>query len=224
MLVRTIMSTPAVTTDQDCQVGQALELMKTKHVNHLPIVNRNGGLAGLVSESDLLKVYPRRNLNTYELNLLSRTPVKVVMDHNPHTIGADAPIEEAAHTMEQYKVVCLPVIDAGKVIGLVCDNDVLRSFLGVLGIGQPGLRLTVRFQRKKGFLAGLVRLFDENNAIIDKMVTFQHELVIKVQTDDPDGLRKALEAEGYQVLHFAEVPTLLACSPRVTDEPLDLLG
>lgn len=212
MLVKTIMSSPVITAQHTTQVGHALELMKGNHVRHLPVVTSSGTLVGMVSESDLLKVYPRKHLNSYELNLLSRTPIKSVMVPNPQTIGPEETIERAAQIMQECKVVCLPVVENGKVKGMICDNDVLRSFMGVLGTGQPGLRLTIHYRRQKGFLAKLVQLLDDYNAIIDKMVTFQHELVLKVQTEEPQKLREALEANGYQLLHYSEVPSLVACT------------
>ncbi len=212
MLIKTIMSSPVLTAQHTTQVGHALELMKANHVRHLPVVTSNGTLVGLVSESDLLKVYPRRHLNSYELNLLSRTPIKSVMVTNPQTISPDETIEQAAQIMQECKVVCLPVVEDSKVKGMICDNDVLRSFIGVLGIGQPGLRLTIHYRRQKGFLAKLVQLLDDNNAIIDKMVTFQHELVLKAQVAEPEKLREALEANGYQLLHYSEVPSLVPCT------------
>lgn len=217
MLVKTIMSSPVLTAQHTTQVGQALELMKSNHVRHLPVVTSNGTLAGLVSESDLLKIYPRKTLSSYELNLLSRTPIKSVMDTNPHTIGPEETIEQAAQIMQECKVVCLPVVENGKVKGMICDNDVLRSFIGVLGIGQPGLRLTIHFRRQKGFLARLVQVLDNYNAIIDKMVTFQHELVLKLQVDEPKKLAEALEANGYQLLHYSEIPSLAACTVPSTE-------
>jgi acetoin utilization protein AcuB len=210
MLVKAIMSTPVLTTEQTTQVGLALELMKSNHVRHLPVVTSTGTLVGLVSESDLLKIYPRKQLSSYEINLLSRTPVKSVMDSTPHTIGPEETLEQAAQIMQECKVVCLPVVENSKVKGMICDNDVLRSFIGVMGIGQPGLRLSIRFRRQKGFLVNLIQLLDNNNAMIDKMVTFPQELVLKLQVEQPNKLREALEANGYQLLHFSEIPSLLA--------------
>lgn len=212
MLVKAIMSTPVLTTEQATQVGLALELMKSNHVRHLPVVTSTGTLVGLVSESDLLKIYPRKQLSSYEINLLSRTPVKSVMDSTPHTIGPEETLEQAAQIMQECKVVCLPVVENSKVKGMICDNDVLRSFIGVMGIGQPGLRLSIRFRRQKGFLVNLIQLLDNNNAMIDKMVTFPQELVLKLQVEQPNKLREALEANGYQLLHFSEIPSLVACA------------
>ncbi|MFZ3172678.1 MAG: CBS domain-containing protein [Carboxydocellales bacterium] len=212
MLVRAIMSSPVLTTEQNTQVGQALELMKSNHVRHLPVVTSTGALVGLVSESDLLKIYPRKQLSSYEINLLSRTPVKSVMDSTPHTIGPEETLEQAAQIMQECKVVCLPVVENSKVKGMICDNDVLRSFIGVMGIGQPGLRLSIRFRRQKGFLVNLIQLLDNNNAMIDKMVTFPQELVLKLQVEQPNKLREALEANGYHLLHYSEITSLVACA------------
>ncbi len=218
MLVNTIMSTPVITIQQDFHVGQALELMKINHIRHLPVVTSTGSLVGLVSESDLLKVFPRKQLNNYEKTLLSRTPVKTVMDKTPLSIRAEDTIEAAAQIMQQCKIVCLPVLENTKVTGIICDNDVLRSFINVLGIGLTGLRVTLSYQHQKGFLAELVQLLDKHNAVILKLVTFQQELVLKLQVDKPAELLVAFATAGYQVLHYSESLAIITSCPLPTYE------
>ncbi|HEX3031217.1 MAG TPA: CBS domain-containing protein [Bacillota bacterium] len=209
MLVKTIMSSPVISVQPDSQVGHALELMKSNHIRHLPVVGKDGSLVGLVSESDLIKVYPKGHITSYQLNLISRTPVKTVMNTNPKTIHPDDAIEQAVEMMRQFKLVCLPVIENDLVTGLICEDDILRSFISILGLGQPGLRITLRHRQQKGFLSKLVALLDASDIIIDKMATFQQEIVLKVQSRDPEQLLTALKDNGFEILHYSNVPSLL---------------
>lgn len=208
MLVRTIMTSPVISIQPESQVGNALEIMKANHIRHLPVIAKNFSVVGLVSESDLIKVYSNKQASSYQVNLVSRTPIRNVMVPNPITIGPDDAIEDAAEIMRKHKLVCLPVVENGKLTGLVCEDDVLRSFINILGLGQPGLRITMAHQHQKGFLLHLVDLLDVNDAIIDKMVTFQQELVLKVQTPNPEQLLETLNAKGYKLLHTAIIPTI----------------
>lgn len=202
------MTSPVISILPESQVGKALEIMKANHIRHLPVVAKNSSLVGLVSESDLIKVYPNKQASSYQVNLVSRTPIRNVMALNPITIGPNDTIEDAAEIMRQHKLVCLPVMEDDRLAGLVCEDDVLRSFINILGLGQPGLRITMTHQHQKGFLLHLVDLLDINDAIIDKMVTYQQELVLKVQTPNPAQLVETLNAKGYNLIHTSIVPTI----------------
>jgi len=210
MLVRSVMSSPVVSIPPNYDVGKALEFMRANHVKHLPVVS-NKSVVGLVSESDLLKVFPKKNLNSFELNLLSRTPIIQVMVKNPTVINPDETLEKATLIMQSCNIGCLPVVENGNLIGMLTESDVINTFMNVMGIGQSGIRITLRIHRRMGFLADLIKTFDEIGIMVDKFVAFQSEIVIKVNAGDPSDLRTHLESKGYEIIHLAEDTTMLAC-------------
>jgi len=55
--------------------------------------------------------------------------VKEIMSHPPVTISPDAPIKDAAHLMIDRKIGCLPVMEAGKLVGLITETDLLKELL-----------------------------------------------------------------------------------------------
>ncbi len=199
MLVKDLMSWPVVTILDDSTVGEALDILRKKDIGHLPVVDLNQSLVGVVTESDLLKVFPNgRELSSFESNLLSRTPVSRVMKSNPVSISPDEIAEKAALTMRTHRISCLPILDGRKLVGLITKNGIIDAFITSLGLKDGGTRISIVFQKKWGFLSDLVSFTDNKNVCIDNMVTFGNELVLKVKGSRPDFVDD-LKKAGYTI-------------------------
>lgn len=200
MLVKHLMSWPVVTVFDTSTVGESLELIKKKNIRHLPVVDVSQTLVGIATETDLLKVFPNnKELSTFQLNLLSRTPIEKIMVPNLVCVSPDTIVEEAALAMRTNKISCLPVLNEnGKMVGLLTKNDIIDAFIAALGLGEAGTRITILYKKKWGFLSELISFADQRNVCIDNIVTFGPEIVLKVKgksTDFVNDLRKA----GYSV-------------------------
>ncbi|GAB4268107.1 CBS domain-containing protein [Thermincola ferriacetica] len=202
MLVKDLMAQPVVLITEKATVGEALELIRQHDVRHLPVVDRKQHLVGVTSESDLLKIFPRNKHDerkTFETNLLLRTPITQVMIPDPYHINPHITIEEAALLMKNHKIGCLPVIEHSKVIGLISRTDVIEAFINSLGLGKSGVRVTIPYRKKIGFLSDLVRLADKFGVLIDHMVTFETEIVLKIRREKAEQFLKELKSHGYTV-------------------------
>jgi CBS domain-containing protein len=87
--------------------------MKWKKIHHMPVINKNKQLAGLLTWTDVIK------LSDKELNLR----VKDVMTKNLITISQEAPLEEAKALMQKHKINCLPVVRERELLGILTTND-----------------------------------------------------------------------------------------------------
>ena len=205
MLVKDIMSSPVISIKDKETVGKAMELMKSHKIRHLPVIDSCNKLIGIIAERDILKVFPRKkNLDKFQFNLLSRTPVTQIMSTDLLIVSSEETVESATSMMEKRDVGCIPVVDGCKLVGLISEVDIFNTFVKTMGIEKPGLRLTIKLQRNRGFLARLVEVFDSNQAIIDNLVTFPNTLVLKVQNGENEKLLDDLAANGFEVLHFAK--------------------
>lgn len=206
MLVKHLMSWPVITIFDNSTVGEALDVLKRKSIRHLPVVDINQALVGVVSESDLVKVFPNsKELSTFESNLLSRTPVLKVMQTKPIFISPEEVIEEAALVMRTNNISCLPVLDESKkLVGLLSKNDIIDSFITALGLGEGGTRITIVYKQKWGFLSELIAFADRCNVCIENIVTFGKELVIKVKGQSTDFVND-LQKAGYRVTNISYI-------------------
>ena len=121
MLVRNRMSRPAVTVRQDADFQKALALMQEKKLRRLPVVDDDGQLVGIIVERDLLVAAMRY--------LQSRVEVGDLMTRNVVTVGPDADLNEVARTMLERKIGGLPVVEHGRLVGIVTESDIFRRFV-----------------------------------------------------------------------------------------------
>lgn len=121
MLVRDLMSRPAITIRMNQDYKTALALMQEKSLHHLPVVDAEGGLSGMAAERDLLIAA------THYL----QAPVEVgdVMHRGVTAVTPETSAAKAARLMLNQRIGSLPVVNgAGEVIGIVTETDVLRAF------------------------------------------------------------------------------------------------
>jgi acetoin utilization protein AcuB len=160
MLVHKIMSDNLYTAHPDTPVTDAQEVMRREHIHHLPVIEGNNKkLVGIVSEKDLMYASPSpaSTLDVYEMTrLLAKLTVRTVMTKRVLTTHPDDLVEDAARTMVDNDIGCLPVIDdKGHSVGIVTESDMFRLFIDLFGTREKGLRATLRIPEEPGELAKL---------------------------------------------------------------------
>jgi acetoin utilization protein AcuB len=193
----------------------ALNLMRERGFRRLPVVDDKGELVGIIAERDLLYAAPSpaTSLSVWELHyLLSKLTVSSIMTDKviattPHTF-----IEEAARLMTKHKIGALPVVDEqNRVIGVITETDIFRTFVDMHRAGHPGLRLTLTVPDRKGVLARLSKaIFDLDGDILSVSTVYddtadRYTLVMKVQGVERHQLLRAIEALGEQVTDASEI-------------------
>ena len=156
MLVFKIMKRNPVFIHPDLSLTDARSLMDKEKVGHLPVLNKNNELAGLITRADLNKAGPSSatSLDMYEISyLLSKLKVEKVMIKNVVTVQENEVIEEAARIMADRGIGCLPVMNGNLLVGMVTDKDIFQFFVTAFGARHKGIRITINFKEKPGQLA-----------------------------------------------------------------------
>ena len=121
MIVAQRMSSPAVTVRADTDFQSALALMQKRNLRRLPVVDGAGALTGMVAERDLLLAAMRY--------LQSRVDVADIMQKDVVTVAPATPIQDAARLMLDHRIGGLPVVDGGKLVGVITETDIFRRFV-----------------------------------------------------------------------------------------------
>jgi acetoin utilization protein AcuB len=210
MLVKDRMSKPPVTVRESAGVEEALRLMNSEHVRRLPVVDKDGKMVGIVSELDLLKVSPSpaTSLSVYEIPyLLAKIKMKDVMTTDVITVTEDTPLEEAARVMADSKIGGLPVMRNGKVVGIITESDLFKTFMEMLGGREEGVRISVLAPDEKGMLAKITGKIADMGINITALSTIAGEdpseflLTIRVEGDaDEEALVAAMAGLGLRVV------------------------
>jgi len=132
MKVKDLMSRQVVTISPSDSCLEAVGRMHRARVRHLPVVNRDELLVGVVTDRDLRhhlfspRVFETLGETPVEA-LLKAAPVAGIMSRLVISVPPDAPLSEAAHLMMAERIGSLPVVDGGRVVGIVTETDLLRQ-------------------------------------------------------------------------------------------------
>ena len=168
MFVSRSMTHGVITVDQDTSIFEAQELMAQNDIRHLPVVDRQQRLIGIVTDRDIRSALPysffKKTFDQSEKEKLSRLKVADIMTKEPISISPTYTIQDALLVIQNSKVGALPVIDEDrKVTGIISVRDLLRAFINVLGIGEPGTLLCILVEEKIGQLKKIVDAITEEN-------------------------------------------------------------
>jgi acetoin utilization protein AcuB len=208
-----------VTIGPDASFYEARNLIHEKGVRHLPVVDKNNVLAGIVTDRDIREAAPSDAtlLSVQELNyLLGKLKVSSFMTPKDKlvTITPDTLIEEAVQLMHDNKIGCLPVLEGGKLYGIFTETDALDHLVDIFGFKQKGTRLTLALEDKPGTMLGILEVFKKHNVNIISIVTpsFMVEgkriAAIRIRTEEYKDVVKDLEKAGYDVLSIGKWPSI----------------
>ena len=132
MLVRDLMTRQVLTIDSADSCLEAVARMHRARVRHLPVVSRDGLLVGIVTDRDLRhhlfspRVFRELGQTAVEI-LLKSVPVADIMSQSVISVSPTDQLVDAARLMLEEKVGSLPVVEAGRVVGILTETDMLRQ-------------------------------------------------------------------------------------------------
>ena len=209
MFVSRSMTRKVITVDQEASIFDAQELMAHNNIRHLPIVDQEQHLIGIVTDRDIRSALPYRflDMSPGEKEKISAIKVKDVMTKDPISISPAYTIPDALLMIQNSKVGALPVVDDNnRLKGIISVRDLLRAFINVLGFGQPGTLLGVLVEEQIGQLKKIV------DAITEEQVSFGSVLVARsweknkravfpyLLTQNVAHIKKKLQKMGYTIL------------------------
>jgi acetoin utilization protein AcuB len=214
MLVSDRMSHPVITIQPQATLEDANKLMEKEKISRLPVLDKKGNLVGIVSEKQIHRYMPSEatTLDMWEIRgVMNRILVEKVMTHEVVTVTPDTPIEEAARIMVENDISGIPVVSQGKLVGIIAETDLFKTFLEVLGARQPGIRVSVTMTDVPGQIVKLSQAIFNTGGNIISLGTFygesggNAEITIKVAGTTKEALTKALSPCVDKIIDIREV-------------------
>ena len=174
MIVSKIMTRNPVYIHPELSLVETRSLMDREKIGHLPVLNKNNELVGLITRADLLKAGPSSatSLDMYEISyLLAKLTAEKVMIKNVITVQENEVVEEAARIMADKGIGCLIVMNGKLLTGIVTDSDIFHFFINAFGARHNGIRITVNFSEKPGQIAAFAGALAEKGGNIVAFVT-----------------------------------------------------
>ena len=213
MLVKDRMTSQPVTITTETNLKEALDLVRSNPFRHLPVLDTDGKLAGIVTEKSLVYASPTATttLSVFEVDyILARTKIGQVIQGEVVTVGPELPIEEAARIMIDHRIGCLPVVADDKLVGIISDTDIFRVLVEGLGGGHPSLRITIVIPEAVGSLANVANCIANLGGNIHSLGTFWAErpedrlIAFRLEGVQRETVLPALDADGIQVVNVWE--------------------
>ncbi|MCX7923072.1 MAG: CBS domain-containing protein [Clostridia bacterium] len=203
MYVKNRMTSNPYTVSPDATIAEALEIMRENKIRRLPVV-KSGELVGIVTDREMLEVSPSKatTLSVFEINyLLSKTKVGTIMTKDVIMVSSNDLLEEALVRMKDNDVDGLPVVDDGKLVGIITESDVFDAFIEILGFRDTGSRITVEIEDDKpGILAKIAGIIADFNVSITHIAVFRNEIVFRVNAINVKGITDEIEKNGYRII------------------------
>jgi acetoin utilization protein AcuB len=212
MFIDKSMTTNVVTVRPEDSILDAREKMTQFRVRHLPVVEQDNTLVGIVSDRDIRSAMPSTLLEgeakEREMELVSQYRVKDIMTKNPVTISPMGTIEDALLLMQRIKVGAFPVVDSqGKLKGIISIRDLMRAFVNVLGIEEPGTLLCILAEDKLGTTKRIVDAISEERIPFGSILVARHweegkrAVFPYLLTQNVSKVKKKLEELGFTLLN-----------------------
>ncbi|MFO7963251.1 MAG: CBS and ACT domain-containing protein [Desulfobacterales bacterium] len=212
MFVSKSMTRKVIVISPDADIFEAQEKMAKNKIRHLPVVDEDGRLIGIVTDRDIRSAMPPglfKNLECTpnEKDAIAELRIRDIMTRDPMCISPTYTIQDAMLLIQKERIGALPVVGENNTLkGIISIRDLLRSFINVMGIGQPGTLLGVVVEDKVGELKKIVDIIVEENISMGSVLTvkywesgkravFPYLLAMNVNP-----VKEKLKAEGFELI------------------------
>ena len=211
MFVTEMMKTDLVAITPETSLSEAKALMEKGNFRHLPVVDADGKLVGIVTDRDMRDAHPSSLLDeeSYQktLDKVLKHTIGEIMTADPITVAPYYTLQDTLLIIGKKKVGALPVVDEeGYLKGIMSTRDLLRAFVNIMGIEEPGTLLCILVDEQPGQLKKIVDIAAEENVSLGSVLVARdwdkerRAIFPYLLTNNVISIKKKLLALGYELL------------------------
>jgi acetoin utilization protein AcuB len=211
MFVTEMMKTDLVAVNPETKLSEARSLMMEGNFRHLPVVDAEGKLVGIVTDRDMRDAHPSSLLDeeSYQktLDKVMQHTISEIMTAEPITVAPYYTLQDTLLIIGKKKVGALPVVDEeGHLKGIMSTRDLLRAFVNIMGIEEPGTLLCILVNEEPGQLKKIVDIAYEENVSLGSVLvardwdTEKRAIFPYLLTNNVMSIKKKLLALGFELL------------------------
>ncbi len=216
MYVRRHMTAPVTTVEERASLEEASRILEGKGFRHIPVVDGEGVLTGMISDRDLRSSRPSNLAPGTEKDGDSRfagTSVGEIMSVDPLSLTLSSTLDDALRSFRLRKFGALPVVDGeGRVAGIFSVQDLLRSYASLFGVGEPGsVLIEIEDDGRRELLSSIVAALEEKGVAMSRLIRVPGEegvrspvIYLWVNTCNIHALREAFLARSIAI--FVDTP------------------
>lgn len=211
MFIRYHMTAPPITVTPDQTVAEANDLLQQYNFRHLPVVDEQGILKGILTDRDLRSARPSSVARSKEReNVEERvrnTPIALLMTRDCLHLSPSSTLDDALLIFQSRKIGAMPVIDEDqRVIGIFSMGDLMRSYRSLFGLGEKGsMLISIEDNGDPQALSKLVQLLEEKQVQFTRLVRSDGScnskamIYLRIKTYNVRSVYKTLEAAGFTI-------------------------
>jgi len=211
MYISEYMTSDPITISSDVFLPEARRLLNGYQIRHLPVVDRDNKLIGIVTDRDLRSAYPSSVISKAEKILafeqVEKTTVADMMTTTCSTLSPDATLDDALIIFDRDKVGGIPVVDEEKVVlGMFSLLDLTAAYRKLFGIAEDdSLLVSVEDDDRENILSEIVILLEQNGILLTRLIRLAEKgevtkIYMRINSRKPVEVYKLLRSRGFSFL------------------------
>lgn len=212
MFIADYMTADPLTITADTLVPEARRLLDDNHFRHLPVVDEQKKLIGVVTDRDLRSAFPSSTVDddTYQqmFEAVASTPVAAIMSTNCSCVSIEATLDDALLVFDRDKVGALPVVtEDDVVIGIFSMRDLTAAYKKLFGSAESGTSLIAVLDETKNrdSLSRIASILEENDVQCSRLIKIGQtsgfdRIYMRVDSFKVGNVHKHLQDSGFTLL------------------------
>ena len=206
MLVESIMNTEVITLPPTATIEEALRLLKENKIRHIPIVDEEIRVIGIVSDRDVRDAMPSSFIKDADRKEL-QNEIQTIMTYPVVTVHPLDFVEEIARIFYEKEFACVPVVQNDQLVGMVTEKHMLHTFIQLTGTHVQSSQIEVKVPHRPGILPEVAQIIGDHNVNIVSILIYPYGddpeykvLVFRVQTMNPMPIIRGIREAGFKLL------------------------
>jgi acetoin utilization protein AcuB len=208
MYISEYMTSVPITISAGVFLPEARRILNEYHIRHLPVVDRENKLVGIVSDRDLRSAYPSsvtsRGEKILAFEQVEKTTVADMMTTSCSTLSPDATLDDALLIFDRDKVGGIPVVsEENLVLGIFSLLDLTAAYRKLFGVAEEGsIFVGVEDDDRDNILSEIVVLLEQNGILLTRLIRLVEKngvtkIFMRINSRNPMAVYKLLRSRGF---------------------------
>jgi len=203
------MTPDPITVYPEMLLPEARALLTDYQFRHLPVVDAQGLLVGMLTDRDLRSAYPSSVISDSERRLVyervEKTSVSEIMSTECVSVGADSTLDDALFLFDRDQLGALPVLEDGRVVGIFSNRDLNAAYKTLFGVGEKGAVLIgILDDGSEGIMTRIVTLLDKEGIPFTRVLRIHDKrggdtIYLRINTFKIAAVLELLESSGFSI-------------------------
>ena len=211
MYISEHMTPDPITVPPDMSLPEARRILNVHHIRHLPVVDREKKLIGIVTDRDLRSAYPSSVTSKHDKILafeqVGKTTVADIMTTTCAALSPDASLDDALLLFDQEKIGGIPILsEEGVVLGFFSILDLTAAYRKLFGMAEKGsLLIGLEDDGRDNILSEIVILLEKNDIVLTRLIRLAEsndsaKIYMRINSQTPADVYRLLEMQGFLLL------------------------